>query len=283
MNREESSRNADDKVVKGFGSEWAHFPQDELDPADHEAIFAEYFAIFPWEKLPANPVGTDIGCGSGRWAKLVAPRVGTLHCVDASVDALNVARRNLALNTNVQFHVRSVDELPFASNSLDFAYSLGVLHHVPDTAAAIRSVAQCVKPGAPVLLYLYYGFDNRPAWFRGLWQLSELGRATIAKLPDRPKQLVCEIIAGLVYYPLARAAKVLDRLGMLPAAWPLSAYRDRTFYVMRTDSLDRFGTRLEQRFTRVQITRMMTDAGLRDIVFSNASPFWCAVGTKGAA
>ena len=49
---------------------------------------------------------------------------------------------------------------------------------------------------------------------------------------------------------------------------------------MRTDALDRFGTRLEQRFTKKEIHLMMTESGLRDIKFSNEVPFWTAVGFK---
>tara|TARA_A100001011_G_scaffold295387_1_gene307685 strand:+ start:125 stop:295 length:171 start_codon:yes stop_codon:yes gene_type:complete len=49
---------------------------------------------------------------------------------------------------------------------------------------------------------------------------------------------------------------------------------------MRTDALDRFGTRLEQRFTRNEIKNMMQNAGLENIEFSNSKPFWVAVGNK---
>jgi hypothetical protein len=47
---------------------------------------------------------------------------------------------------------------------------------------------------------------------------------------------------------------------------------------MRTDALDRFGTRLEHRYTRDEIDRMMRAAGLERIAFSDQAPFWCAVG-----
>ena len=61
---------------------------------------------------------------------------------------------------------------------------------------------------------------------------------------------------------------------------PLSYYRNHTFYTMRTDSRDRFGTPLEKRFTKLQIKEMMKRSGLKDIHFSNNAPFWCVVGTK---
>ena len=47
---------------------------------------------------------------------------------------------------------------------------------------------------------------------------------------------------------------------------------------MRTDALDRFGTILEKRFTKKQVAEMMTKAGLENIIFSDKSPYWCAVG-----
>ena len=62
--------------------------------------------------------------------------------------------------------------------------------------------------------------------------------------------------------------------------FPLSSYRSLSFYTMRTDALDRFGTRLEQRFTRSQIKNMMESSGLEDVVFSNESIYWLAVGCK---
>lgn len=273
-------RNADSATVAGFGDEWSRFDQATLDPKERQRLFDEYFSIFPWSRLPENAVGMDVGCGSGRWADLVAPRVGTLHCVDASGDALAVARRNLAAHANVHLHNASVAALPVPDGSLDFAYSLGVLHHVPDTQEAIASCARKLKPGAPLLLYLYYAFDNRPGWFRMLWRASDVGRRAISRLPHGPRYVASQAIAAGVYWPLARSARLLERTGMNVSNLPLSAYRDLTFYTMRTDALDRFGTRLEQRFTRRQIESMMTAAGLTDVRFRDGGPFWCAVGTR---
>ena len=274
------NKNLDVNVVKDFGSEWSRFDQSSLSAADQAEMFEGYFHIFPWDSLPPDSIGGDIGCGSGRWASLVAPRVGHLSLVDASGDALAVARQNLSNAANVSFHQASVDGLPFEEGSLDFAYSLGVLHHVPDTAEAIHSIARVLKPGAPFLIYLYYAFDQRPQWFRALWRASDMLRKFVSRMPVRLKNLVCEGIALLVYLPIARAALLLERFGMLPDSWPLAYYRNREYYVMRTDALDRFGTRLEQRFSRQEIKTMLQSAGFTDIRFSDRQPFWCAVGIK---
>lgn len=275
--------NIDANVVKDFGTEWTRFDQSHLSVADRGEMFDAYFHIFPWDSLPSHSTGADIGCGSGRWASLVAARVGHLHLVDPSSDALAVAKQNLKIFKNVSFSQTSVDALPFEEGSLDFAYSLGVLHHVPDTLGAIYSVASVLKPGAPFLIYLYYAFDQRPWWFRAIWQVSNIFRKFICRMPACLKNFFCEGIALLIYFPLARTALLLERLRLLPASWPLAYYRHREYYVMRTDALDRFGTRLEQRFSREEIKRMLQSAGFKNIRFSDTQPFWCAVGIKEGA
>src|SRR5260370_24801369 len=151
------TRNIDSDVAAGFGHEWSTFRQgeNELSAIDREAIFQSYFRIFPWDDLRPDPVGIDGGCGSGRWSVMVAPKVGHLHLLDASEDALDVARQNLAGAANVSFHLASVGNIPLEDNSLDFAFSLGVLHHVPDTAAPIHALATKPKVRAPPLISPY--------------------------------------------------------------------------------------------------------------------------------
>lgn len=274
--------NLDPKTVASFGDEWTRFDQSGMSDQEARKVFDEYFAVFPWADLPPDAEGFDMGCGSGRWARWVAPRVGKLHCIDPS-EAIEVARANLAEHKNVAFHRASVDASGLPPGSQDFGYSLGVLHHVPDTAAAIRSCVALLKPGAPLLLYLYYAFDNRPWWFRVLWRVSDWGRRVIFRLPPRLKHAVTDIIAAGVYWPLARISRLLERFGMSVSNVPLSYYRHHSFYTLRTDARDRFGTPLEQRFTRTNIATMMAAAGLVGVRFSEAAPFWCAVGIKGEA
>jgi ubiquinone/menaquinone biosynthesis C-methylase UbiE len=274
--------NVDETVAAGFGREWSTFQQDEgnFSASDREAMFDSYFDIFPWEALPPEPVGIDVGCGSGRWSVLVAPRVGHLHLLDASADALAVAQGNLWGASNTTFHLASVGNIPLQDGSLDFAFSLGVLHHVPDTLSAIEEVASKLKRGAPFLVYLYYAFDNRPWWFRTIWKLSNVFRVVICRLPVSLRLVISQIIAVTIYWPLARTAALAQRVGLSTALIPLEYYRHRSFYVMRTDAYDRFCTRLEKRFTRRQIEQVLEAAGFEKIRFSEQVPFWCAVGLK---
>jgi ubiquinone/menaquinone biosynthesis C-methylase UbiE len=274
--------NRDSNTVEGFGDEWERFDQSDLDSNEQEALFEKYFSIFPWQELPLAAQGFDMGCGSGRWAKLAAQRVGTLHCIDPS-SAIDVARRNLAEIPNCVLHAAGVEDEVLPDNSMDFGYSLGVLHHIPDTARGLRDCVRMLKRGAPFLLYLYYALDNRSLAYRIMWQASDLLRRVISLLPHGPRFFVSQLIAAFVYFPLARFAALMERLGISPemaAALPLGFYRNLSFYTMRTDALDRFGTRLEQRFTRQEIYNLMESAGLSEIRFSESDPYWCAIGFK---
>ena len=272
--------NLDRRTVSGFGFEWKTFDQSKVSAEESEKLFEGYFAIFPWNKLLPGAAGIDVGCGSGRWARQVAPRVGLLHCIDASEEALSIARHNLAGLKNCEFHCASVSNMPIDDASLDFGYSLGVLHHVPDTAAGIRSCVQKLKIGAPFLVYLYYALENRPAWFRLIWESTNLLRRFISRCPNSIRLAITQIIAATLYYPLARISLVAEMAGWNVEGIPLSFYRTKSFYTMRTDALDRFGASLEQRFTATQIRAMMVSSGLDDIQFSDRNPFWCAVGYR---
>ena len=94
------------------------------------------------------------------------------------------------------------------------------------------------------------------------------------------KYVFSNILALGIYLPLARLSFLLEKMKFNVSNIPLSEYRSKSFYTMRTDSLDRFGTRLEQRFSKEEIKIMMKNAGLVRIQFSDGSPYWCALGIK---
>jgi ubiquinone/menaquinone biosynthesis C-methylase UbiE len=275
------SNEIEKKVIDGFGDEWSRYHQQDITGKERERLAEKYFRIFPFDKLPKDGgEGADIGCGSGRYGRYFSPNVRKLHLVDASEKALAVAKENCKFCDNVVFQHGNAYELSFDTGQLDFAYSLGVFHHMRDSHLAVTEITRIVKPGGPVLLYLYYALDNRPFLYRLIWKISGLFRQIISRLNYPLRNFISTCIAITVYWPLARAAKVLDWLGILPKSWPLKMFRDSPLYHMRTGSLDRFGTRIENRFSKQEIEEMMIKAGLRNIVFSDKEPYWCAVGYK---
>ncbi len=273
-------KNIDKKTVEDFGEEWNKYNQSSIPDEELKKSWNQYFDMFSFEELSNDSEGFDMGCGSGRWAKFVANKVHLLNCIDPSEKALNVAKRNLSNFSNIRYFNASVNDNILKENSQDFGYCLGVLHHIPDTLEGIKACAKLLKKNAPFLLYLYYNFENRSSFYKLIWRLSDFIRKIISSLSPKAKIFLTSIIAYLIYYPLARFAFISEKLGIDVSNLPLSDYRNKSFYFMKTDALDRFGTRLEKRFSKDEIKRMLQEAGFRDIRFSKNMPFWVSISRK---
>ena len=269
-----------DKIIHDFENEWQKFNQMELDKNELKKIFEDYFYLMPWSKINKNSVGIDVGCGTGRWAQFVAPKCKKIHLLDAGKRTLEVAKKFLSQHKNITFILSDLKEIPIIDQKYDFAYSLGVLHHVPNVDKAIKEIHRILKPGSPFLIYLYYSFENSPVYFRLIWKISDFIRKNVCKYPKFLKMLICDIIALFIYLPLAKASLILERFKIKNIYFPLSYYKDKSFYTMRTDSLDRFGTTFEKRYSKKEIYDLLASNGFHSIKFSPGKPYWCALAYK---
>ena len=273
-------KNIDKKVVEDFGNEWSHFTQSTLTADELKSAFDQYFHIFPFNSIDKNSIGFDMGCGNGRWAKIFSDRVKILNCIEPSEAAILVAKNNLSKKVNIKFICSSVDETNIPESSQDFGYCLGVLHHIPNTYDGIVNCSKLLKPGAPFLLYLYYNFENKPYWYSLLWKLSNIIRILTSRFPFPLKLLISYLFAFFIYFPFSRLALLSEKIGLNVSNIPLSDYRNKSFYFIKTDSLDRFGTRIEKRFSKREITEMLINAGFENIEFSDRVPHWVCLSYK---
>lgn len=277
---DELGENVDLVTVQSFGEEWKNF--HGFSEEEISKIGKIYFDIVPEIALGRNLKAIDFGCGSGRWTKYIHTKVGAIAAVDPS-EAIYASSWLLKDVPNVLLYKTSIDRLPFHDNYFDFGFSLGVLHHIPDTAKAMRDCVAKIKPGGHFLVYLYYNLDNRGWFFKLLFHTSNLLRKGICKLPGKVKRFVCDIMAVVFYMPwvgLSRLFKLLGVSKKIRNKLPLHAYEGVSFYIIRNDSLDRFGTPLEQRFSKKEIQAMMESSGLTEIMFSEHIPYWHAIGKK---
>ncbi len=272
-------QNADLSVIKSFGDEWKKFHQ--FGEVDINRLAAEYFDIIPDKLYSSNTKMLDVGCGSGRWTRVLSPKIGVVDAVDPS-DAIYAADELLKDFPNVRLTKAASENLPFEDNTYDLVISIGVLHHIPDTLKAMKDCVSKVKPGGYFYTYLYYKLENRGFLFKSIFFLSDIVRRIISSLPGTLKKFLCDVLAVVVYMPFVLLSRLFNKMGFKKLAdkIPLSTYKDKSFFIIRNDALDRFGTKLEQRFTRQEIHAMMSDCGLTNITFSNKVPFWHAIGQK---
>jgi hypothetical protein len=141
---------------------------------------------------------------------------------------------------------------------------------------AIKDVSRKIKPGGVFLCYLYYNLENKPAFYKLIFNAVNTLRRMISVLPQKIKYLITSTIAALVYLPLARFSKLMSGLGVNTSNIPLHHYADMPFVMLANDALDRFGTSLEQRFSKSEIIEMLrlAEFDISTLKFSDVEPFW---------
>ena len=278
MSAQGKDENLDQEVINSFGHEWAAFDYSEAQT--NEALDAQFLAYCEPIDLsqfsPDTSLAADFGAGSGRWTSRLLPYFSQVYALEPSDGANKVLSKKFMAESRVKILQETVGMNSIPSSSLDLAMSLGVLHHIPDTGLAIKDVASKIKPGGFFLCYLYYKLDNKPIYYRGLFWASNSIRWVISRLPYVMRRMIARMIAIAVYLPLARTSKLLAKKGLSVSNIPLHHYADMPFVMLQNDALDRFGTRLEQRFSKKEITEMLGNAGfdLSTLQFSDVEPFW---------
>jgi SAM-dependent methyltransferase len=278
MSAQGKDENLDQEVINSFGHEWAAFDYSETETS--EALDAQFHAYCkPIDLSQFNPetsLAADFGAGSGRWTSRLLPYFCLVYALEPSDGASKVLTKKFVNENRVKILQETVGMNSIPSNSLDLAMSLGVLHHIPDTALAIKDVASKMKSGGIFFCYLYYKLENKPSYYRGLFWISNSLRWVISRLPYVMRRFIAKLIAGVLYLPLSRVAKQLSRRGKNVSNIPLHHYADMPFVMLKNDALDRFGTRLEQRFSKRDIEEMVVKAGfdVTTLKFSDSEPFW---------
>lgn len=270
--------NTNHKLIENFGQEWSKF--DNSDPALSDFLDSQFNAYTKPIDLDSfkltNSVMADFGAGSGRWTERFSPFFTKIIAVEPSNGAFEVLRKRFINLNKIEILQESIGNCSISPNSLDLAVALGVLHHVPDTKLAIQKICDTLKPGGTLLCYLYYKIENKPFYFQLSFQLANLLRVFIARLPRLPRTILCQLIAVCVYLPIVKFGSLLQKFDINIKNLPLRQYVGKPFQIIQNDSLDRFGTLIEHRFNQEDIRNLFveTDFDADTLIFSNEEPSW---------
>ena len=254
MKKKRNTINIDSEVVDHFGKEWAKY--NYLDGIASEALDNQFEAyVQPIDLLMFDK---------------------KIYAVEPSLSAVNVMTKKFAREPKIEVLNENVEENSIPENSLDLAISLGVLHHIPDTSKAILDISKKIKNGGTFLCYLYYKVENKPFYYRALFQIVSMFRYLISRLPHSIRMMLAKVIALFVYLPLAKFSQFQLNKGRDISNIPLHHYAEMPFVMLENDALDRFGTRLEQRFNKEEIASMLIGANfdLSTLRYSDREPFW---------
>ncbi len=209
---------AKEATADAFGYEWTHYSL--LTEADKEEFL-------DWIK-PLSPdsfrgqVVLDAGCGKGRHIALAA-QFGAREIVGIDLsNAVDSAYSNTRHLKNVHVVQADIFNLPFG-NTFDLAYSIGVLHHLPDPKQGFLALAEHVRPGGRISIWVYGKEGN-------LW-IEKFVDPIRMRFTSRAPKIVTRCLSHLLALPLYVALKLIYRpaktkpyLGWLKTNLPYSDY-----------------------------------------------------------
>jgi SAM-dependent methyltransferase len=246
------------RTQESFGYEWNEFSDWT---ASGQTNFADYFEGIDVASL-AGALVLDAGCGMGRHARQVASHAGRVVAVDFS-RAIDAAAGNLQGLENVLCVQADLRALPLAEGQFDLVYSLGVLHHLDDTAGVLRHLVEKARPGGRVRIYLYW---KRHGLAGVLLSGATLMRTITTRLPMRSLKAVSWLTSVLLAAAVVGPYRLLARAGVaVRPHWPLAVYTKYPFEVLYNDQFDRLSAPLEKRYDAVEVRTLLEAAGLRDV------------------
>jgi SAM-dependent methyltransferase len=171
---------------------------------------------------------------------------------------------------------------PFAPESFDLVYCLGVLHHLEEPLEGVRALARLVRPGGELRFYVYRSLDGEPLAKRLLLALVTSLRRITTRLPYSAVHAVAWAIAA-VATPLFLWPRRLLRRFPLGERWtrglPLVHYLDVPFRMLVSEQFDRLVAPIEGRLSRDEVEALLNDVGF-EIIAVMPGLGWRAIGRK---
>lgn len=228
----------------------AHFEDYKKDRSGYELLT-------PSTGLQASDftsgVSLEVGCGYGRFVEVVSSLgSATVIGIDLSTDSIELAYEFVGTRPNVHLVQCSAFELPFRDGTFERAFSIGVLHHTPDTHAAFKSIVRVVAPQGQVAIWVYPPEMKRVA---------DVWRKLTTRLPLGVVYWFC--VLNQVLFSWIRALPGGWRLGrLIPGARPRPG---ASFWMRVMADFDNLTPRFAWSHAPEEVRTWFEAEGLRDI------------------
>jgi uncharacterized protein YbaR (Trm112 family)/SAM-dependent methyltransferase len=252
------------RTIRSYSYQWRKFK----DMFPHwEEVFRDSIAPID-SSFFQGKLGLDGGCGFGRSLFYAASYGATMIGLDLS-EAIEAARENTRHLPSAHVVQGDIFHPPVHRQSLDFVYSIGVLHHLPDPKQGFLSLAKLLKPEAPMFVWVYRrGRGRQIAAFT-------LMRAVSTRMPLRLLNVVCFALAVAQYAAFVGPRKLLDAVGFhgIARRIPFSLYARYPFRALHADWFDGLSVPLVNYHRPHEIAEWYREGGF-DRVRIDPEPDW---------
>jgi SAM-dependent methyltransferase len=249
-----------DQYTRSFSFQWNRFSKVQLDvfngTNESERTLLEKTGFDP-EDFQGKLV-LDAGVGAGRFAD-VASRFGAeVIGVDLS-DAVNAAYENIGNRPNIHLVQADIFQLPFRKDTFDLIFSIGVLHHTPDTRKAFQNLVPLLKKYGEIAIWVYDSYTP----FK---KITNVFRKVTTKIPRRTMYYLSTVAVPLYYLkPFRKTLEGVFRLCM-----------HRNWKWRWLDTFDYYSPAFQWKHTYPEVFQWFQEAGLKEI-----TPLSAPVSMKG--
>lgn len=246
-----------DKYVYSFSIEWTLHKDMQLDSfsgtRESEKTFEEKTG-FDLQKLKGRLV-LDVGCGARRFMEVVEKYGTEVVGIDMSF-SVDSAFRNLGFKKNIHVIQADIFSLPLKKDIFDYIFSIGVLHHTPNTKEAFKQLPRLLKEGGEIVIWVY---SDEPFPLKVYNRVSNFYRIFTTRMP--PKLLYyLSYISIPLYYP--KGIKLVGKT--LNVILPTSTHTNPRWRVL--DTFDWYSPKYQWKHTYNEVVCWFEEAGLTDII-----------------
>jgi SAM-dependent methyltransferase len=215
-----------DKTIQDFGDQWSKYVDNEGWYGSLQ-LFEDITAPLLDLRSLAGKTVVDIGSGTGRIVgMLLAADVAHVVAIEPSSEAFDVLKRNVKMMER-SGDVTCMNERGDSwdlGEQVDYVFSIGVIHHIPDPIPVTRRTFEALKPGGFIFIWVY-GYEGNELYLK----LIEPIRKITTRLPHALLRVIVELMYGIVY--LYRSIGQVIPLPLLSyiekVLWPMSPKKRR--------------------------------------------------------
>ena len=259
-----------DRTIKDFGRQWLRYSDNEGYYGSLELFSDMLFPFLKPEDLKNCKVA-EIGSGAGRIVNMLL-EAGASHVIAVEPsDAFAVLVRNIQNPERVTCLKMTGDQLP-AYGNLDYIFSIGVLHHIPDPKPVVEAAFKALSPEGHFFVWLYGKEGNEPY----LVLIKPL-RVLTRKLPH----LAIESLVWLIYFPLNLYIRLCHRFRLPLKEYLLSIFEKMSPEKRRLIIYDQLNPAYAKYYTRQEAIKLLEDGGFVNVRVHHRHGYsWTVIGTK---
>ena len=267
-----------------FGPQWKTFARSQIDTPELQESKIRFDTEIGWGKEIEGKSIIELGSGAGRFIDVVSRYDASVAIGVDVTDAVDASQETMGHRDNVLFVQGDIFNLPIKHGSVDFAYSIGVIHHTPNPQEGFNNMADLVKKDGKVGISLYdISLYKRPnlnslkvSFIELMWSLNlfrcELFRQITTRIPRKMFLAYCKYFIPILHYinkvPVIRYIRYL---------FPSTCYRHLPVICSQVDTHDTYATKIVHQYRSKDIFQWFLQLGLTKIIVHNSRPGWVSI------